>query len=271
MNIRRVLCLCVAALVIGGCTNDDTEVAADVVVDVVVDKAPASIDLAAVIATAIGDARRPADDVARDAGRNPQALLEFAGIAPGMNVLDMFAGGGYYTELATYIAGTDAKVVAYNNMGYGAVAGEAIASRYADGRLANVEQLTSNELALPASTFDLVLFVLCYHDVYYLENERGWVRIDRPQMLKTVFNSVKSGGKVVVADHVARAGLPLDEVKALHRIDPELIKADFQAAGFSFDGESDVLRNPDDDFDVIAMAPHVRGKTDRAVLRFVKP
>ena len=267
MNIRRALCLCVAALVLGGCANDDAEVAGNVAVD----EAPAAIDPSAVIAAAIGDSRRPASDVARDAGRNPQALLEFAGIAPGMNVLDMFAGGGYYTELVTYIVGTDAKVVAYNNMGYGAVAGKAIASRYADGRLANVEQLTSNELALPASTFDLALFILCYHDVYYLENERGWVRIDRPQMLKTVFDSMKPGGKVVVADHVAKAGLPLEEVKALHRIDPELIKADFLAAGFNFDGESDVLRNPDDDFNVIAMAPHVRGKTDRAVLRFVKP
>jgi len=188
-----------------------------------------------------------------------------------MNVLDMFAGGGYYTELVTYVVGGEGKVVAYNNMGYGAVAAKAIASRYADGRLANVEQLTSNELVLPAATFDRVLFILCYHDIYYLEGERGWVRIDRPQMLKTVFDSLKPGGKVIVADHVAKAGLPFEEVKALHRIDPELIKADFQAAGFRFDGESDVLRNPDDDFDVIAMAPHVRGKTDRAVLRFVKP
>jgi predicted methyltransferase len=190
-----------------------------------------------------------------------------------MSVLDMFAGGGYYAEIAAYIVGAEGRVVAYNNTGYSMVASKAIASRYADGRLANIEQLTSanNELELPPAAFDLVLFMLSYHDIYYLDGERGWVRIDRPQLLKEVFDAVKPGGKVVVGDHVAKAGMPAEEVKALHRIDPQLIKDDFQAAGFRYDDELDALRNPDDDFGVIAMAPHVRGKTDRAVLRFIKP
>jgi predicted methyltransferase len=60
-------------------------------------------------------------------------------------------------------------------------------------------------------------------------------------------------------------------VAGLHRIDPALIIADFTAAGFQFDAESDVLSNAYDPHDVIAMAPQIRGKTDRAVLRFKKP
>ena len=227
----------------------------------------------AVIAAAIADARRPATDVARDGGRNPQAVLEFAGLAPGMSVLDMFAGGGYYTELAAYVVGAEGKVVAYNNTGYSMAAGKQIATRYANGRLAAVEQLVSenNALELPPSAFDVVLFILSYHDVYYLDGERGWTRIDRPRMLQEVFDSVRSGGHVIVADHVAKADMPAEQVRALHRIDPELIKADFRAAGFRYDTESDVLRNPDDSFDIIAMAPNVRGRTDRALLRFIKP
>ncbi len=227
----------------------------------------------AAIAAAIADPRRPATDLARDSGRKPQALLEFAGLAPGMNVLDMFAGGGYYTELAAYVVGPKGKVVAYNNTGYSMVAAKQIESRYAGGRLAGVEQLTSenNETQLPVSAFDVVLFVLAYHDVYYLDGERGWTLIDRPRLLKEVFDSVRPGGRVIVVDHVAQAAMPAEQVRALHRIDPALIKADFQAAGFRFDAESDLLRNPDDDFNMIAMAPQLRGKTDRAVLRFVKP
>ena len=140
-----------------------------------------------------------------------------------------------------------------------------------DYRMCNNSLSKNNELKLPASAFDVTLFILCYHDAYYLDGERGWVKIDIPKMLAEVFDAVKPRGKVIVADHVAKAGLSADTVRALHRIDPALIKADFLAAGFHFDGESNVLRNPNDDFDVIAMAPHVRGKTDRALLRFVKP
>jgi predicted methyltransferase len=253
--------LTVVLLVVGCGGNDPT---ADPL-------APSGASSAA-IAAAIADPRRPATDVARDAARKPKALLEFAGIAPGMNVLDMFAGGGYYTELAAYVVGPTGKVVAYNNTGYSMVAAKQIESRYADGRLSSVEQLTSenNETELPASTFDVVLLVLAYHDVYYLDGERGWALIDRPRLLKEVFDSVKPGGRVIVVDHIAPATMPAEQVRALHRIDPALIKADFQAAGFRFDAESDVLRNPDDDLNIMAMAPQVRGKTDRAVLRFVK-
>lgn len=226
-----------------------------------------------VIAAAVADPRRPAADVARDAGRKPQALLEFAGLAPGMSVLDMFAGGGYYTELAAYVVGSTGRVVAYNNTGYNRIAAKGIAARYANGRLAAVEQLVSanNELTLPPSAFDVALFILSYHDVYYIDSEGSWERIDRPRLLKEVYGAVRPGGRVIVVDHVARSDIPAEQVRALHRIDPELIRADFRAAGFQYDGESDLLRNPDDDFDVIAMAPNVRGRTDRAVLRFVKP
>ncbi len=227
----------------------------------------------AAIAAAISDPRRPAADVARDETRNPQAVLEFAGMGPGMSVLDMFAGGGYYAELAAYVVGDSGRVVAYNNTGYSQVAAKAIASRYGQGRLAQVEQLTSenNELSLPAASFDVALFILSYHDVYYLDGERGWLQIDRPRMLSEVYSAMKPGGRLVVIDHVARAGMPAEKVRALHRIDPELVKADFLAAGFRFDGDTDALRNPNDDFDVIAMAPNVRGRTDRAVMRFIRP
>ena len=264
MNLCRILQLCWCVLfILAGCSGVDMRDR--------VDGQPASEP--AVIAAAIADSRRPAADVARDAARKPQTVLEFAALGPGMSVLDLFAGGGYYTELAAYVVGAEGRVVAYNNVGYSMAAAKEIATRYADGRLATVEQLVSknNDLELPASTFDVVLVMLSYHDVYYLDGERGWVRIDRPRLLREVFEAVKPGGRVIVADHIAPSDMSHEQARALHRIDPELMKADFRAAGFRYDGESDALRNPDDDFAIIAMAPRVRGRTDRALLRFIKP
>jgi len=230
-------------------------------------------DQAALISAAVAHPHRPATDVARDAGRKPQTVLEFAGVGPGMAVLDMYAGGGYYTELIAHVIGPRGRVMAYNNTGYAAIAGKAMAARFADEGFDHVEHLVSenNALKLPSGSFDVALFILSYHDVYYLDGERGWEKIDTSVMLKEVFNAMKPGGRVIVADHVARADMAPEAVRALHRINPGLVKADFTAAGFRHDGESDALRNPADDFNVIAMAPHVRGKTDRFLLRFVKP
>ena len=60
-------------------------------------------------------------------------------------------------------------------------------------------------------------------------------------------------------------------VDKLHRIDPAVIRADFERAGFVFDGESDLLRNAGDDHGKLVFDPSVRGKTDRVVYRFRKP
>lgn len=232
-----------------------------------------SAQQASLIPAAVANPDRLQADIERDAGRKPGEVLEFIGIQPGMVVLDMFAGGGYYSELLSYAVGPQGRVVAHNNTPYATIAAKNIAERYADGRLPNVEQLLgdNNELLLPADTFDVALFVLSYHDVYYIDGDRGWVLIDRPAMLAEVFRAMKPGAVVAVIDHVGDPATPLDVAKQIHRIDPTLVKADFGAAGFRLDAESDVLRNKADDYSVIPMLPHIRGRSDRFVMRFVKP
>ena len=57
----------------------------------------------------------------------------------------------------------------------------------------------------------------------------------------------------------------------MHRIDPALVIRDFEAAGFELDGQSNVLRNSNDDYAKVVFAPELRGKTDRFLMRFKKP
>jgi predicted methyltransferase len=76
---------------------------------------------------------------------------------------------------------------------------------------------------------------------------------------------------VGVIDHVANPGDTRATVEALHRIDPETIKADFKRAGFKLEATSDLLRNPADDHSLNVFDPKIRGKTDRVILKFRKP
>jgi predicted methyltransferase len=87
-----------------------------------------------------------------------------------------------------------------------------------------------------------------------------------------LFASMKPGGTVAVIDHVANPGGETRAVvQALHRIDPATIRADFERAGFVFAGESNLLRNAQDDHTKLVFDPAVRGHTDRAVMRFRRP
>ena len=60
-------------------------------------------------------------------------------------------------------------------------------------------------------------------------------------------------------------------MKTLHRIERDVVVRELTAAGFVLDAESDVLRHPEDDRTVNVFDDGIRGKTDRFVLRFVKP
>jgi predicted methyltransferase len=82
---------------------------------------------------------------------------------------------------------------------------------------------------------------------------------------------MKPDGIVGIIDHAGLPGNTREIVNKLHRIDPAVVKADFEKAGFVLEATSDLLRNPDDDHSKLVFDPSIRGKTDRFVLKFRKP
>jgi predicted methyltransferase len=90
-------------------------------------------------------------------------------------------------------------------------------------------------------------------------------------MNRAVLAALKPGGVFVVIDHAAAAGTPTSTVESLHRIDEAVVVREITAAGFERGGEGTFLRNAADDRSASVFAPAVQGKTDRFVLKFVKP
>jgi predicted methyltransferase len=171
------------------------------------------------------------------------------------------------------VVGDSGRVVAHNNQPYLSYAKEGLTARYDDGRLPNVEQLIAenNELNLEPQLFDAVLLIKAYHDLYYVDEDAGWAKVDIPTFLAEIFAALKSGGVLGIVDHNAVSGSPASTGGSLHRIDPILIKRDVTAAGFIYAGETSVLRNPEDDLTQTVFADVRVDKTDRSVIRFWKP
>jgi predicted methyltransferase len=226
------------------------------------------------IAAALASTGRLPGDAEQDQRRQAEAVLVFLGVAPGQRVIDVFAAGGYYTELLSRVVGPDGRVLAYNNPPYARFAEKGIAARYADGRLANVDQLTSDidALGLQPASWDAAIFVMSYHDLYWRPKDGSWPATDPNVMVAALHAALRPGGVVVVQDHVAIAGSdPYATVDKLHRIDPAVVRRDFERAGFVFDGTSKVLAHPDDDHTKLVFDPSIQGKTDQFVHRYRKP
>lgn len=226
-----------------------------------------------IYAAAVANPGRPAADRENDAVRHPEEVLAFFGVAPGDAVLELFSGSGYYTELLAHVVGANGTVVAHINSPILSFVGDAFKARHADNRLPNVSVLhaENNELVLDPDSFDVITMTLNYHDLYWVSDERGWTQFDVPAFLAELYKGLKPGGTLGITDHHAEPGAAAETGGTLHRIDRAIVIAGLEAAGFVLDGESDVLRNPEDDYSVSVFDPAVRGKTDRFVLRFKKP
>lgn len=236
-------------------------------------KAAGAEPVVSVYVAALNNPLRPNDDKSRDASRKPAEVLEFFGIKPGMAVLDMFTGGGWYAEIIAHVVGPDGKVYAHSNEAYKNFVGDSLEDRFADGRVSQVEivMAENNQLSLEENSLDAVMLGLSFHDMYHEDSENGWPLLDGVAFLAELKKGLKPGGIVGIIDHRAADGAPPETGDSLHRIDPALVVANMEAAGFVYEAESDLLANPDDDHTTVVFAPEIRGKTDRFVIRFRNP
>ena len=227
---------------------------------------------ALLIATFGGDAvadTRSEEDRARDAGRKPFEVVAFVGIEPGMNVLDVMAAAGWYTEVLSIAVGPEGHVTAQNtadSLQRREGANEkAISARLANDRLPNVSRLNKEiaDLTPDDGPFDAAFTALNLHDIY---NNGGDVAATGA--MASIYATLKPGGVFGVIDH---QGLEGQDNAALHR----MLKSDAirvaEAAGFVLEADGDILNSDLDDMTQPMWAEGIRGYTNRFLLRLRKP
>ena len=224
----------------------------------------------AAVSTALASPDRPKTDSDRDAARHPAELIAFAGVKPGDRVADIMPGGGYFTRIFSKVVGAKGHVYAIIPAELAQVAPkavEAMTALTAEPPYANVSLLVqpTAEIAAPAP-LDVAWTSENYHDLYGFFGAEKAAAFD-----VAVYKALKPGGLFIVIDHVAKAGSSDTSAKALHRIDPDTVKAQALAAGFLLDGESQILRNPADTHEATVFSPAIRGHTDQFAFRFRKP
>lgn len=230
--------------------------------------APSYSELAA---AALANPQRHEGDSADDERRKAGEALDFFGVASGMKVFEVEAGGGWYTELLSYAVGPEGSVVMQNPAGFREFAGEEIDARLAGGRLANVRENYSNFDALdaPSGSIDLATWVQGPHELYY-KPESGTLG-DPAGSFAEIYRILKPGAAFAVIDHAAEAGAPSTTGDSLHRIDKAIVIGLAEGAGFVVETESDFLANPDDPLANPVFDPAIRGHTSQFAIQFRKP
>ena len=149
---------------------------------------------------------------ARDKANEAGAVMDRAGLKPGMTVADIGAGEGYYTIRLAARVGKTGRVLAED-----IIPGvrDALAQRVARERLDNVSVRlgATADPKLPPASFDRVLMIHMYHE------------IEQPfEFLSRLRPALKPHGLVVVVD----ANRPTN----LHGTPPALLRCEFAAVGY---------------------------------------
>ncbi len=221
---------------------------------------------------AISGLDRDVTDYVRDAARKPVETLDFLGIEPGMQVLDVYAAGGYFTFVLAKAVGPEGRVFAQNTprgLRYEEdrqeiTQGDALEVKIQRGNLTNVTHLVQrlDELTIAPASLDAVMIVQILHDYYNGNPNRAL------QMLLQVKALVKPGGVIGIIDHVGIAGR---ENVRFHRMQKSQAIEIAERAGLQLLADSDLLSNPNDRHVRSIFDPMLNRATDQFLLKFQVP
>ena len=225
------------------------------------------------IEQAVAQSSRPPADVSRDVNRHPAELLEFAGVKPGMKVVDLLPGAGYFTRIFAGAVGSTGQVYAYFGLQYDARLKSQ--GRDPEMQFTDLKRLYPNlgvihgalEGFVTPQPVDLVWTSNNYHDL----SNKQYGPVDAVKLNTQIFKSLKRGGIYIVMDHRATKGAGLPVTETLHRMDEAVTRQQVEAAGFRFVKASNVLANPKDDTNKRVFEEGEHDHTDQFVLMFRKP
>ncbi|QIK95585.1 class I SAM-dependent methyltransferase [Sphingomonas sp. HDW15A] len=255
-------------------------------------KAPSALtgDQKSALKAAVAAPTRTESNRARDRYRHPAETLAFFGIKPSDTVVEIWPGGGWYTEvLAPYLAaGGGTLYTAAPDWGRSGIdkLKQANPATYGALKVADFPVFDGKAAEVPAGTADAVLTFRNVHNWrmgYRRDNKQDY----SAEAFRQIYAMLKPGGVLGIEDHRLPESADAERERTSGYIKVSTVRRLAEAAGFKFAGSSEINANPKDTADwpdgVWTLPPSLRlkdqdrekylaiGESDRMTLKFVKP
>lgn len=236
------------------------------------------------VAKAIADPRRSEANRARDQYRHPAETLAFFDVHPAQTVVEIYPGGGWYSEILAPLLRGNGRYVAMPAASEKAVAAtRAMLDKNKDwfGNVEIAPFSPTEPSTFAPGTADRVLTFRNVHNLIMAGDATA------AKAFAEFYKALKPGGILGVVDHRLPEEMDTAREKSSGYLKRSTIIRLATAAGFKLAGESEVNANPKDSHDwpsgVWTLAPtyslgdvdraryQAVGESDRLTLKFVKP
>jgi predicted methyltransferase len=232
--------------------------------------------------------RLPAN-VARDPYRHPVETLAFFGVKPGDTVVEIWPGGGWYTEILAPLTNGKGILYAANPWPNGAKGVQALQAKdpatYGQVKHAAFPVTSPDQPKVPDGTADIVLTFRNVHNwrMGYQRDGQDY----SAEAFRQIYAMLKPGGTLGIEDHRLPENASDERERSSGYMKVSTIRRLAEQAGFKYVASSEVNANPKDTADwpdgVWTLPPSYRlkdvdrakyaaiGESDRMTLRFRKP
>lgn len=308
MKWRTFFALTAVSLAFGGCASSGSDAGSDApapVSEKAVEQDDAKPDTASPTAESephrsvadqirnvLDGAHRSDGNAARDEYRNPVETLEFFGIETDMNVVEIWPGLGWYTEVLAPLVAEEGslRVGLYETKdGDPDHRPTQVTEQYLEMVDENRDVLGEFDMGTFAPPEPIELgasesanMVLSIRNLHLLHRDR-----QLPNAAEAYFDVLEPGGTLGIIQHRAPEGGDPDETAEDGYLPEAFVIEQFEQAGFELRERSEINANPDDTADhpngVWTLPPvlnvgdedpdHYKaiGESDRMTLRFVRP
>jgi predicted methyltransferase len=233
-------------------------------------QAASTANRTALLEQAVAHSERTPANVARDRYRHPVETLDFFEVDPSDTVVEIWPGGGWYTEiLAPYLAAGGGKL-----------------SLYGPVQVADFPVFELSATRTPDGTADVVLTFRNVHNW-----RMGYRRDDKQdysaEAFRQIYAMLKPGGVLGVVDHRLPESASAERERTSGYIKVSTVRALAESAGLRLAATSEINANPKDTADwpdgVWTLPPSLAlkekdrerylaiGERDRMTLKFMKP
>jgi len=241
---------------------------------------------------AIAGNHRDAKNMARDIYRHPKETLLFFGLEANMTVVEIWPGGGWYTEILAPVLRDKGKLYA---------ASFAVQAKNTSELRKEIKRDFLKKLAQHPEIYGRIIHTQLQAPEYVnigphgkadmvltFRNVHNWAKDGTADStFKAFYEVLKPGGILGVTDHRANPGTPFEDMVRSGYVTEDYVIELAKRAGFQLVAKSEINANPKDTKDhpkgVWTLPPTLRlgdqdrekylaiGESDRMILTFVKP